>query len=602
MDFLSVFIQLFWVVRENWLIFIELAVLISGMGGLIYFWLRRTEAFRESFPFAEAATGGIGLVFLVSFGGVIISYLLPASFRYFVGLLFIASAILTLILTIDLFPLIKKLVVSKATIFFFLILFVVFITKFSFLYNLNFPPYLDSAVHFQIIQDFRNPAAAPLAQFTIGKFLTGHYYHFGFHSFVAVVSAFGNTQAVLQTMLIVGQLLVVISPFSLAFFAKKFTGSLWVGIFTALFAGIGWRMPAYAINWGKYPAIASIAIFPFALAWLAVLVTKERRKGSTWFIAGICCLASLVLHSRMLLLFLAALITFALMRFLSNRLHRKLGIIIIILIEIAIMSILIDRNQDLIPAINIYIHGTDLIITCIAVFFSLLAIYHDCKHSLAILTFYTIIFIFCLIPLPGSLKNYVDSNTLLDRPMLEMIIFAPLAILASMGLVTLEGMKRFLPGWLMTHRNNLGIILFVIFLILPVYFHAQNGDYQPNSCCDLVNADDITAVSWIASHLPADLQILISVQDVDNQIAGTDAGIWITPLTRIRTVQYLITTNFSNEIIYRRLCRNQIGYIFLGSRNTSFNMTNLEKEGAWYSRLFNLPMASVYRINCPIHQ
>ena len=154
----------------------------------------------------------------------------------------------------------------------------------------------------------------------------------------------------------------------------------------------------------------------------------------------------------------------------------------------------------------------------------------------------------------------------------------------------------------MTHRNNLGIILFIIFLILPVYLHAQNGDYQPNSCCNLVNTDDITAVSWITSHVPADSQILISVQDVDNQIAGTDAGIWITPLTRIRTVQYLITTNFSDEIIYRRLCGNQIGFIFLGSRNTSFNMTNLEKEGTWYSRLFTLPMASVYRINCPIHQ
>jgi len=590
------------VVRENWLILIEIAVLASGMGGLIYFLLQRTKAFRDSFPIEEAASGGISLVFLVCYGGVIISHLLPAFFRYFVILLFIVSAISTLMLTINLFPLIKKLVISKATIFLFLVLLVVFITKFSFLYNLKFPPYLDSAVHFQIIQDLRNPAASPLAQFTIGKLLTGHYYHFGFHSFVAMISAFGNTEAVLQTLLIVGQLMIVLSPFSLSFFAKKFTGSSLVGIFTALFAGIGWRMPAYAINWGKYPAIAGIAIFPFAMAWLAILVAKGGRKGSAWFIAGICCLASVVLHSRMLLLFLAAFITFIGMKFLANRLHGKLGAISIILIEIAAISILIYRNQDLVPAINIYIHGTDLILTCIAVFLSLLAVYQDCKHSLAIFTFSTIIFIFCVLPLPGSLKSYLGSNSLLDRPMLEMIIFAPLAILAGMGLISLEGMKRFLPGWLKTHWNGLGMILFIIFLIFPVYFHWQNGDYQSNSCCNLVNEDDISAISWITSHVPADSQILISVQVVDNQTAGTDAGIWITPLTRIRAVQYLITTDFSNEIIYRRLCDNQIGYIFLGSTNMSFNATSLEKGGAWYSRLLNLPMASVYQINCPLHQ
>ena len=34
----------------------------------------------------------------------------------------------------------------------------------------------------------------------------------------------------------------------------------------------------------------------------------------------------------------------------------------------------------------------------------------------------------------------------------------------------------------------------------------------------------------------------------------------------------------------------------------SFNATSLEKESAWYSRLVDLPMASVYRINCPLHQ
>jgi hypothetical protein len=593
--------QSLWVLHENWLILIEAVVLVSGLGGLIFFGLRRLETFQDHLPIAEAVSGGISLVILICFGVVVLSHFLPAFFRYFVGLLFAIAAFSTLALTIRLFPLIKKLVISKTSLFIFLVFLAVLITRFSFLYHLNFPPYLDSPVHFQIIQDLRNPAAPPLAQFTIGKLFTLHYYHFGFHSFVAVLSAFGNIQDALQAMLIVGQLMVLISTFSLAFFAKEFTGSSWAGVFTALFAGIGWRMPLYAVNWGKYPAIAGIAIFPLALAWLAVLVTGDGRKGSAWFMAGIGCVASLLLHSRMLLLLLAALITFALIKLLSHYLNRKLGVIVVILIEIALMITLIHRSPDLTYAVTIYGTGTDLIITCIAVFLSVFAVYHDPKRSLAILTFSMLVFIFCLTPLPGSLKNYLDSNMLLDRPMVELIIFAPLAILAGMGLVALEGLRRFLPGWLKNHGTMLGSLLFLIFLILPVYFHMKNGDYRPDACCDLVTNDDISAVVWISAHLPADSRILISVQEVDNQVVSTDAGIWITPLTGIRTVQESRTTDFSSGPIYSGLCRDQVGYIFLGSKDGSFNASVLETNGAWYSSLLNLPTASLYQINCPIH-
>ncbi len=578
---------------------IETAVLVFGLGGLVDFWLRRAEPFRDHFPFAEAAAGGICLAILVSFGGVIFAHLLPASFKYFVGGLYTIASVSSLALAIKLVPRARKIVLSKAALFVFFILIVVSIIRFSFLYNLQFPPYLDSPVHFQIIQDLRNPASAPLAQFTVGKLFALHYYHFGFHSLVAVISAFGNTQGALQTMLVIGQLMVVILPFSLAFFAREFTGSTWVGVFTALFAGIGWRMPAYAINRGKYPAIAAIAIFPLALGWLAILLSKDRGKGVAWFLAAVGCVTSLLLHSRMLLLFLAVLIAFVVFKLLSNRLNGR-SRLLIILIEIVLMAILVHGSPDLAKAISIYIHGTDLIVTCIAVFFSILAVQHDSKHSLAIFTFSLVIFIFCLTPLPGSLKDYLGSYTWLDRPLVEMILFAPLAILAGMGIWTLRGLKRRLPGGQKTYWGHLGSTLFIIALILPVYFHAQDGDYRPDACCSLVNGDDIIAITWINAHLPAGSQVLISDHEVDGQTVGTDAGIWITPMTGIRTVQYIVTTDFSDRTIYRRLCSEQIGYIFLGSRDRSFNAATLTEGNGWYVRLLDLPLASLYRINCPI--
>ena len=68
-------------------------------------------------------------------------------------------------------------------------------------------------------------------------------------------------------------------------------------------------MPAHAADWGKYPALASLALIPFvlSLAYLAIenrnILSKEKYLGLlALLLAGI--IISVLLHSRSLVVYI----------------------------------------------------------------------------------------------------------------------------------------------------------------------------------------------------------------------------------------------------------------------------------------------------------
>src|SRR6185503_4803877 len=118
------------------------------------------------------------------------------------------------------------------------------------------PLYSDSAQHYTIIKDLLADsetlnAAQPF------KWPTTTYYHLGFHLLAAFITSITNTE-IAKTMLILGQMMVAVTPLSIFFIVKHASRSNNAGIFAVLLATFGWYMPAYAANWGKYPALASL--------------------------------------------------------------------------------------------------------------------------------------------------------------------------------------------------------------------------------------------------------------------------------------------------------------------------------------------------------
>jgi len=136
------------------------------------------------------------------------------------------------------------------------------------------PLYFDSAQHYMYIKSFMGGFDHPSVDGAL-QWLTTNYYHLGFH----ILTAFITTSLGVDigtAMLILGQVILATTPIPLFFIVKHETRSNSAGMFAVLLAGFGWYMPAYAMNWGKYPALASLPLIQFCLN-IAYLSSKQKN-------------------------------------------------------------------------------------------------------------------------------------------------------------------------------------------------------------------------------------------------------------------------------------------------------------------------------------
>ena len=135
------------------------------------------------------------------------------------------------------------------------------LVRFAFLKQLDYPLYHDSVAHYQIVDDLQNLGQSEPSADKLWDLNSGRYYHIGFHSAVVVLAAqLRGSFNEAQLILIIGQVFLIILVLNLGLLASRLFNNSYAGLFTMIFAGLGWSMPAFAINWGKYPAISSLAI------------------------------------------------------------------------------------------------------------------------------------------------------------------------------------------------------------------------------------------------------------------------------------------------------------------------------------------------------
>ncbi len=91
--------------------------------------------------------------------------------------------------------------------------------------------------------------------------------HFGFHAAAAALEwATGTTAA--WSVLAAGQLVNIIAVIAVGALATRLAGgNRWAGAAAMLLAGLLSDMPAFYVNWGRYPQLIGLAILPPA-AWL----------------------------------------------------------------------------------------------------------------------------------------------------------------------------------------------------------------------------------------------------------------------------------------------------------------------------------------------
>lgn len=468
------------------------------------------------------------------------------------------------------------------------LLFSIFI-RLAFLAEAIFPAYFDSAQHYQNIQNvisvYENKSSS-LFQF--------NYYHLGYHFLSAsLIYLFQFNET--SFMLVFGQIILAVLPISFFFILKKITQSNTVAFFTCLVAAFGFHMPAHLVNWGKYPALLSLVGFQFVFCLGYILVkhnlTQNQKSKLYWLIVLSIPITALI-HTRTLIVFLLL----ATSLFIASQINKipiraQYFSFILLFIIFGIEIYYIAQNPALSPLITGYTQRDlwALILVLFLIPFSIKSFLHLVYFLLTTLCF-SMFFLF----LPISLFNY-GTQTLLDRPFVQMLLYFPFSIIAGLGVANLIVTTQKTPYV----KFLISFALFG-FVLLNVKF---NYNFYPSDCCQLVSRDDLTAIAWIENNLSLDAKILIassrlyvtSYEPTQTQ-AGVDAGIWIQPLTNRNTHFIYISTNFEEQESLAYVCEEKIKYIYIGSTPQSFNEIQIASKPNWYQPIFLLPKVRIYQV------
>jgi hypothetical protein len=278
--------------------------------------------------------------------------------------------------------------------------------------------------------------------------------------------------------------------------------------------------------------------------------------------------AAVLIHSRAIIL----LAVFGTAWMMSAIPRNKRPLIIVLTGTLLGMTILlINRNQIISPIFEPYANWVTLLIILLAV---------SVFQSFPRLTVFSIFAI--LLMLAGIFIPITSVLTLLDRPLVEMTLFLPLAFLGGLGATSLPKSA-------------------VIVLAAVVIIHAWTTyNFSPSDCCQLVSRDDTVALDWMDKHLPANAKIAIASTDLSLTAfgapmsgTGTDAGIWVVPLTGHTTLALPYSTDFISQSTHDLLCQQQVTHIYVGDLPRSFDPSFVDAKPAWYKTIFFLPGASI---------
>jgi len=465
----------------------------------------------------------------------------------------------------------------------------IFITlRLAFISKIILPLYFDSAQHYLYISNLMG-ISTPLAT---------PYYHLGFHTLTAFISATLNTD-IKNVMLVLGQVLLAITPISLFFITKQGTRSNFAGIFTILLASFGWYMPAHAVEWGKYPALASLPLIQFAIS-IAYLMYKEKVQptgNGRWMYAILLLsvLVSVFFHSRSLVIFGIVFLVWII-----NMWRKKLSpifqtILLFAFIGGIISQVIFIQNQDILkPLLDPYINDGIWITDIVLVLFFFANKYHS---SLTFACTSGIFFLIGSIFIPINRLIGYESLTLLDRPFVEMILYLPFSLLGGLGLA---GLLQYTRSNIRIPLEKVAAALLIGLVLVNAYI---NHDFYPSDCCVLVDLDDLTVIDWMDKNLPPNARILISTTELvlvssdssQGQVGG-DAGIWILPLIHRRTFPITYTLNFDQIDTLDVLCKKRIDYIYVGGIGQSFDSEQIKSHTEWYKALLSMQKAGVYQV------
>ncbi len=453
------------------------------------------------------------------------------------------------------------------------------IARLSYLKQIILPSYSDSPIHYQIVSDLLHPGKGNTANLSLGN-IFNQYYHFGFHSLAAWLASITEI-APEAAISLLGQLFLIVTPISVILLTYFITKNINGALFAGLLAAIGWSMPAFAVNWGKFPALSSLAVMPAALAFLGYYLHGNPPK-TTPLVFGLVLLAGItLLHTRIIICVILAVVSL----FLSNELQTADELGSFQSIRFSALFIL-----SLLPIHQLIIDFYGGIPTAIAWIILLpFAFQSHPKLSVGIFFFTLGAWTVALVP-PLLIEN---TQGLLDRQFLEIMLYIPFSIMGGVGFV----------GLVRKIKPNITVRWFVVPALIGcvLFTFLQGQSLYPDPCCVYFKEDDQLAFQWIQKNTSADSLFIISTFNNNEKIVGTDAGIWIYPLLGRNTNRLRFDTHWDSveEMEKIRLFSEKDIYIYMGGGNYSFNDAQLA-SGKWTRPVFKTGQTTIYKLTgCP---
>ena len=467
------------------------------------------------------------------------------------------------------------------------------------------PLYFDSAQHYMIIKNL----VGSLGPSSTRPFTwpTASYYHVGFHLLTAfIISAMH--EGITNTMLILGQMILAVTSISVFFIIKHVTNSNSAGIFAVLLPAFGWNMPAYAVNWGKYPALTSLApiMFVFSIAYLSLQNWDSLSSQKYWSLNAILASGILIsgfIHTRSLVIFAIAILAWVTGKWWRN-LARLPQFLFVYLVIIGItLEVIVIRSQDVLkPLFDPYYSHQIFLVTFLILFLFVFA--YQAYPQLAFTSILVIFLLFTslFIPVPEVVPGY-GNLTLLDRPFVEMILYLPLSLIGGLGLAGLQKTLQDTPAKVGAFHFWWGKYVSILCMGLVLINAFTHYRLYPSACCEIVSQDDLVAIDWMDKNLPLDARILISANELRVLASGSfegyvseDAGVWITPLISRATIPLPYSSDFGQQSILDSLCRMKANYIYVGEIGTTFDNSQIQRHPDWYKSLLSMPKAKVYQV------
>ena len=491
----------------------------------------------------------------------LVTYALVAA-AYFWQDLLIPGAFL--ILVIAAFMLLREIWMNNNKINNWSVFLLVFITLMGFLFlRLAFlryillPPHSDSPVHYQVVSDLLNRQSEGLSGISLSNILQ-RYYHFGFHSLAAWLAITANIP-VENAISLLGQVFLYIAPVCIFALIYSVTRDTISAVFASLLAAFGWTMPAFAVNWGKFPALSALAVAPAILAYTVTLKHSDTRKLKViiWF--ALLFLSITLMHSRMLVVLLLALLAYFIIKSIDvgKELPWSQSIRLAVLGAVALL-----------PLYGIFrdFYGS------ISTFVALLVLLPFAIRRYTKLSIGTIVFTFFLwIALASQITFGGKTQPLLDEQFVAMTLFIPLSLIAGTGLASVMRTIRFkgINQWII-------VSLLAGLLVLNV----QTRFFYPDPCCNYFSLDDQIAFEWIRENTSTQALFLISAAKSQFQTIGTDSGIWIEALTQRPANKLPYDTDLSSTDEIIMLCQTGATdiYLYSGGREFSFRTDQADSE------------------------